>query len=93
MATGNDSGQLISRQIMRLAAAISADNMEAIAEGYIGIPNETIKNLQYDNKGKAHAFNKEAIRYWAKKNPENQVQVNVLLLFNWVNLNMNIKNI
>ena len=36
MATGGDQGrQLTNKQIVRLAAAISASNMAAIAEGYV----------------------------------------------------------
>ena len=63
------------QQIVRLAAAISADNMASIAEGYMDIDDTTIKNLQYENRGKAEAFNREMIRHWANRNPDNQVQV------------------
>ena len=78
MATGGESGLLTNRQIVRLAAAISADDMASIAEGYMNITHETIKNLQYENRGKAQAFNRAVIRHWANKNsgPE---QVNVSL--------------
>ena len=37
MATGGNAGQLTRRQIVRLAAAIAADNMESIAEGYLDL--------------------------------------------------------
>ena len=41
MATGGgDSEELTNRQNVRLAAAISADDMEEIAEGYMNIPDE-----------------------------------------------------
>ena len=68
-------GQLTRKQIVRLAAAISADNMVAIAEGYMDIDDATIKNLQYENKDNAQAFNREIIRHWANRHPENQLEV------------------
>ena len=40
-----DGGQLTKRQITRLGAAISIDNMESIAEGYMDIYPETVKNI------------------------------------------------
>ena len=73
--TTSDPDQLTRKQIVRLAAAISADNMAAIAEGYMDIDDVTIKNLQYENKGQAQAFNRDIIKYWKCKNPHNQVQV------------------
>ena len=75
MATGGDSEQLTKRQIVRLAAAISSNDMEAIAEGYMNIDIETIKNLRDENQRNAQAFNREIIRYWAYQNPQPQVQV------------------
>ena len=35
-------GRLTNRQITRLGAAISVDNMESIAEGYMDIDPETV---------------------------------------------------
>ena len=76
MATSGKEEYLTPRQIVRLAAAISADNMAAIAEGYMEISNETVKNLQYENKAQAQAFNREVIRYWVNTNSgTDQVQV------------------
>ena len=75
MATGGeDPGQLTRKQIVRLAASISADNMQSIAEGYMDISPETIKNIRRDASN-AEAFNRDVIRHWANKNPDNQVQV------------------
>ena len=74
MATGAKSEKLINRQIVRLAAAISIDNMMSIAEGYMDIDNETVKNIR-SNEGDSEAFNRAILRYWANKHPENQVQV------------------
>ena len=78
MATHQYPGQLTPRQIVRLAAAISADNMAAIAEGYLDISYETIKNLQYEKRDQAQGFNREIIRFWAIKNAgPNQVNVSI----------------
>ena len=70
-----DSDQLSPRQIVRLAAAIPANNMAAIAEGYMDIDDAIIKNLQYENKDDAQAFNRDIIKCWAFKTRDNQVQV------------------
>ena len=75
MATGGDADRLTPQQIVFLASAISAKNMAVIAEGYMDIDDVTIKNLQYENKDDAKAFNREVIRTWANRIPENQVQV------------------
>ena len=77
MATHQDPGRLTPRQIVRLAAAISADNMSAIAEGYMDISDETIKNKKFENKDDAEAFNREILKYWTYGNPDNQVQVRI----------------
>ena len=74
MAT-NHSQQLSNNQIVRLAAAISADNMESIAEGYMNIAPERVKNIWIENQGKAEAFNRAIIRLWANTNPADQVAV------------------
>ena len=75
MATGGeDPDQLTRKQIVRLAPSISADNMESIAEGYMDIDPETIKNIRRDASN-SEAFNRDVIRYWSYKNPENQVKV------------------
>ena len=74
MASKDDKHELTSRQIVRLARAISADNMASIAEGYMDISDETIKNIDRDTRG-SEAFNREIIKHWRNKNPENQVQV------------------
>ena len=74
MATYEDKSQLTRRQIVRLASAISADNMESVAEGYLAIDHETIKNIRRDASN-SEAFNRDIIRYWSNKNPDNQAQV------------------
>ena len=66
-------------QIVRLASTISADNMASIAEGYMDIDDATIKNLQYENKDNAEAFNREIIRRWTYRNSENQIKVDIQL--------------
>ena len=82
MASKGDNVCLSPQQIVRLAAAIAADNMASIAEGYMDIDDVMIKNLQYENKDNAEAFNREIIRHWTKKNPENQLHV---IKFNYSN--------
>ena len=69
-----ESGRLTNPQIVRLAASISADNMESIAEGYMDISPETVKNTKRD-AGNSEAFNRDIIRYWSNKNPDDQVKV------------------
>ena len=76
MATGGDlKQQLTNRQIVRLAAAISANDMAAIAEGYMDIDEATIKNKKYENKDDAQAFNREIIKVWIYKNSGDYVKV------------------
>ena len=74
MTTEGDSAWLTPRQIVRLARTISADNMAAIAEGYMDIDEVTIKHTERDTTN-AEAFNREIIKIWANKNPKNRAQV------------------
>ena len=74
MATGGKSEKLTNKQIVRLAAAISIDNMSSIAEGYMDINNETVKNIRR-NEADSEAFNRAILRYWANKHPDNPMQV------------------
>ena len=69
-------GRLTNNQIVRLAAAISSRDMEFIVLGYLDIEEETIKNVKYENKDNAEAFNRDIIRRWACQNPgDKQTQV------------------
>ena len=68
MASNYPEGQLTPKQIVRLAAAISVNNMAAIAEGYMDINDEIIKNIKYENKDDAQACNREIIKYWRNQN-------------------------
>ena len=80
MATSEPKVRLTPRQIVRLAAVITANNMAAIAEGYMDIDEATIKNKKYENKDSAEAFNREIIKFWINKNPgTNEVQVSKVL--------------
>ena len=72
-----DKKQLTQKQIVRLGASISADSMAAIAEGYMDISDETIKNIKSENK-KAEAFNREIIKIWRNKNPDDQLKVSYI---------------
>ena len=81
MATGGyREQQLTNRQIVRLASAISANNMTAIAEGYMDISDETIKNKKYENKDDAEGVNREIIKIWRNKNQDNQIKVREFLV-------------
>ena len=74
MATSYD-GQLTENQIVRFARAVSSRDMESIALGYLDIEDPIIKNMKLDTDN-AEAFNREIIRHWMHKNPEqNQCQV------------------
>ena len=77
MAAGRDSEQLTRRQIVRLAAAIYADKMELIAEGYMDLGPETIKNIKRDASN-SEIFIRDIIHHWAYRNPDHQVQVRAL---------------
>ena len=79
MATSELKIRLTPRQIVPLAAVIPANNMAAIAEGYMDIDEATIKNKKYENKDSAEAFNREIIKFWINKNPGNEVQVSKVL--------------
>ena len=85
MITKHPSDQLIPRQIIRIAAAIKVNNMAAIAEGYLDIDDETIKNKKYENKDDTHAFNREMLKVWLCKNPHNQVKVSLKIQLRFVN--------
>ena len=74
MTTEGDTGRLTPLQIVCLARTISADNMAAIAEGYMGIDEVTIKHTERDMTN-SEAFNREILKLWANKNAKNQVQV------------------
>ena len=74
MATGGNSEQLTNKQIVCLAAAIPADNMESISEGYMNISHETVKNIRRDASS-SEVFIRDIIRHWMYRNPEHQVEV------------------
>ena len=67
MATAEEPcGRMTQKQIVLLSAAISSNNMEAIAEGYMDISGETIKNLRRDASN-SEAFNRDVLHYWTNK--------------------------
>ena len=51
-------GRVTQKQIVVLAAAISSEAMEAIAEGYMDISSETVKYIRRDASN-SEAFNRE----------------------------------
>ena len=60
---------LTLERIGRLAACISANTMETIAEGCMGIEYETIMDLKDKNRFDPESFNAEIIQLWALQNP------------------------
>ena len=72
MAEGGDI-PLTNRQVQRLGAAISQEDMESFAVGYLDIDNAIIKNMKRGQS--AQAFNREVIYHWRNKNPKYQVTV------------------
>ena len=63
MATGRD-WTLDDSTLARLAADISINDMVTVAESYMKISPEKIKNLRDENTGSAEAVNREIIRTW-----------------------------
>ena len=84
MAAGRD-WTLTGEDIVKLAAAIAADNMKTIAEGDMDITPETVKNIQYENGWNAQAFNRDIIRHWANRNSGTK-QVKVIAILQQLNL-------
>ena len=67
MTTGGDAS-VTNKDIVRLAEAISAKNVESIALGYMGIEWETLENLKTENKDDAKGFSRDVIRRWCNMN-------------------------
>ena len=67
-----------SSQITRLAGVITTNNMECIAEGYLEICHEQIKNKRAENKDNPEGFNRDILRIWCNKHAKgNQVKVSL----------------
>ena len=67
---------LTGYQITRLASQTRTYDMETMAERFMDISYETIKNLRYENRDNPEAFKRSLTRYWArKKSGPEQVQV------------------
>ena len=75
MATQENPTHLTGKQVISLAASIGVDEMQVIAEIYMGFSPVVVKNLLFENNNQAEAFNREVIRIWANKNPQDQIQV------------------
>ena len=75
---GDGSGPLTARDIARLAAAISAEKMELLAEPYLELDDERMKNIKRDASS-SEAFNREVLKDWANRNSgPNEKQVPLL---------------
>ena len=76
-----EGGKLTNNQIVRLARAISSNDMESIGLGYLGIEEETIRNLKAEHRENIEAFNRSLIRNWTNRNAgPDQAQVYKLCL-------------
>ena len=49
--------------------------MTTIAEIYMHFGYEIIKNLQDENKYHIEALNKDILKHWSHRNPDDQVKV------------------
>ena len=88
MATGG-SYDLSNKNIVQLAAAVAAKDMRTIAEGYLDISPDSVKNTEDENKGESQAFNREILRYWKNRNSgPDQVKVILNILFKTRHLNV-----
>ena len=64
------NGQLSHQEIQDLASAITVSDMEIIAEGYMDIDPETIKNLYSEYWKDPNTFKLEIITRWFLEDPE-----------------------
>ena len=80
MASNVDiSETLTNYQVVRLSQVISCTQMEAIALGYLNIDDEKIKNLKAARRDDTEGFVRDVIKEWAYRNPDDQVQVRVVI--------------
>ena len=77
MAAGEASTELSQRQIARLSSRISVCDVETLAEGYMGMTAETLRDLRvrHDIETNGASYNREIFRCWAKENPGDQIKV------------------
>ena len=81
--SGEDISGLSNRQYVLLGRSIASPDMESIALGYLNFDEETIKNLRYEHRGNAEAFNRDILKKWAYQNPgpdQVEVRTGVVLL-------------
>ncbi len=75
MATGG-SWTLTDRVIARLAAQITPNDMEIIAEEYLGLDHVMVQDLRQTQGSNPYGFKVEVLHKWAKMNPgDNQAKV------------------
>ena len=67
--------ELTEAMIVQLATAISVDVMEKIALGRFNISYGALRNIKSDERNNAQAVNREILRNWKYKNPDNQLKV------------------
>ena len=72
---GDPSDHLTPRQIVYVAATISADDMETIAEGYMDISHQMVSDLRSNVRHSELEFNRRILRFWIETTPNYQKQV------------------
>ena len=75
MATEQKREILTNRQIMLMAAQISAPNMGIIALEYMRLEKEMVDELEAENIEDKEAFKRAVIKKWANMNSDQQVEV------------------
>ena len=71
------SDQLTPRQIVYVAATISADDMETIAEGYMDINHQIVYDLRLNLIHSDLEFNRRILRICIEKTANRQKQVSL----------------
>ena len=77
LSFGEKSEQLTPRQIVCMAATISADDMETIAEGYMDINHQIVSDLRSSVRHSELEFNRRILRLWIEKTQNRQKQVSL----------------
>ena len=80
-ANDDDRGNLTGFQYVRLSQVISCSI--SLALGYLNIRMERIKQLKESRREDPQGFVRDVIKEWACRHPDNQVQVSIILTFNW----------
>ena len=72
---GDMSEHLTLLQIVYMAATISTDDMETIAEGYLDFSHQMVSDLHSSVTSSEIEFNRRILRLWIEETPNCQKQV------------------